>query len=342
MRLMNRVISARLASAVVAALALGLSACASAPGDLTAAEQPLPKETLMMLGKKGMKPEAPIFVRIFKEESELELWKARDDGRFYHLKTYPICNWSGDLGPKIRQGDRQAPEGFYSIASNQMKPDSQFHVAFNLGFPNAFDKANNRTGSALMIHGKCKSAGCYAMTDALSEEIYGFAREAFRGGQLSFAVHAFPFRMTDEKLARFAKHQHFGFWKTLKDGHDTFETTRVPPDIAVCESRYVVNVMLPATGRIDPEGRCPQFQRPALQPFSPLPDFKVAAIEGTIVAGPKTRDGAAVLQAAEQSMANADSGWSSSNGGVATTTARRSVPTSASMPTGAMALGIKP
>lgn len=295
---------------VALAAAIGLSACASAP-ELTAAEQPLPNETLMMLGKKGMKPETPIFVRLFKEESELEVWKAREDGRFYHLKTYPICNWSGDLGPKIQTGDRQAPEGFYSIAPNQMKPDSQYHVAFNLGFPNAFDKANNRTGTALMIHGKCKSAGCYAMTDALSEEIYGLARESFRGGQLSFAVHAFPFRMTDEKLARFAKHKHFLFWKTLKEGYDSFETTRVPPDIAVCERRYVVNVILPASGRINPEARCPQFQRPALQPFSPLPDFKIAAAAPFMVAGPKTRDVAEVVNTAQQSMANANSGWMS-------------------------------
>ena len=130
-----------MAAAIVAA-AVGLSACASGPGDLTAAQQPLPNETLMMLGKKGMKPEAPIFVRIFKEESELEVWKARDDGRFYHLKTYPICNWSGDLGPKLAQGDKQAPEGFYDIGSSQMNPNSLYHVAFNMGFLTAVEVGN--------------------------------------------------------------------------------------------------------------------------------------------------------------------------------------------------------
>jgi murein L,D-transpeptidase YafK len=122
---------------------------------------------MMLLGKKGMKPEAPIFVRIFKEESELEVWKQRDDGRYYHFKTYPICNWSGDLGPKEREGDKQAPEGFYTITHDQMNPNSGFHLAFNLGYPNAYDKAHKRTGEFLMVHGKCKSAGCYAMTDAL-------------------------------------------------------------------------------------------------------------------------------------------------------------------------------
>ena len=126
----------------------------------------------MLLGKKGMDAQAPIFIRIFKEESELEVWKQRDDGRFYHFKTYPICNWSGDLGPKVKQGDRQAPEGFYTVTREQMNPDSNYHLAMNLGYPNAYDRSQRRTGEFLMIHGKCKSAGCYAMTDALIEEIY--------------------------------------------------------------------------------------------------------------------------------------------------------------------------
>ena len=296
-----------------AAAAMGpiLAACSSAPIELTAAEQPLPTETLSMLGKKGLAPEAPIFVRIFKEESEFEVWKARADGRFYHVKTYPICNWSGDLGPKLAQGDKQAPEGFYDIAPGQMKPDSQYHVAFNTGFPNAYDRANNRTGQALMVHGNCKSAGCYAMTDALVEEIYALAREAFKGGQQSFAVHAFPFRMTDEKLARFKKHKWHGFWSNLKQGYDYFEVNRVPPQIAVCERRYVVDVVVPAAGTIDPAGRCPAFQRPALQPFAPQPgNWKLAADERVTVPGPKTRDVAEVVRSAEKSNDTGDA-WTS-------------------------------
>ena len=160
---------------------------------------------MMLLGKKGMDPQAPIFVRIFKEESELEIWKLRDDGRFYHFKTYPICNWSGELGPKIKQGDRQAPEGFYTVSREQMNPNSKYHLAFNLGYPNAYDQRARRTGEFLMIHGKCKSAGCYAMTDALIEEIYALARESFLGGNDSFEVHAFPFRMTEANMARYAR-----------------------------------------------------------------------------------------------------------------------------------------
>ena len=132
------------------------------------------------------------------------MWKARDDGRFYHFKTYPICNWSGNVGPKTTLGDKQAPEGFYRVANTQMNPNSQYYLAFNLGYPNAYDRALQRTGDALMVHGKCKSVGCYAMTDALIEEIYTLAREALKGGQESFEVHAFPFRMTEANMARYA------------------------------------------------------------------------------------------------------------------------------------------
>jgi len=322
--------------AATALLSIALASCANEPIILSAAEQPLQPDTLMMLGKKGMAPESAMFVRIFKEESELEVWKARTDGRFYHFKTYPICNWSGDLGPKLAQGDKQAPEGFYSIASTQMNPNSQFHVAFNMGFPNAYDRANNRTGQALMVHGKCKSAGCYAMTDALAEEIYALARESFRGGQQSFAVHAFPFRMTDEKLARFNKHRWHGFWKTLKQGYDSFEINRVPPQIAVCERRYVVDVVLPASGRIDPEGSCPAFEKPQLTPFAPQPDWTVVD-ERVSVPGPKTRDVAEVVRRAEQAQSIASKeGWASTTG------ALRAAPQGRSpqgMPAGAAALG---
>jgi murein L,D-transpeptidase YafK len=288
------ILSGRAGARLRAALAVivvggAVAACGNAP-EIPPAEQPISSETLTLLGKKGMSPSSPIFVRIFKEESELEVWKARDDGRFYHFKTYPICNWSGDLGPKVQQGDKQAPEGFYTVSQQQMKPDSQFYLAFNLGYPNIYDRALNRTGQAVMVHGKCKSAGCYAMTDALAEEIYGLAREAFKGGQASFEVHAFPFRMTNEKLARFKSHKWYPFWVTLKQGYDYFELARVPPTVAVCERRYVVNVVLPQDGSVNPTGRCPAFQHPAIEPFAPRPAEWQIARERITVPGPKTRD----------------------------------------------------
>ena len=172
------------------------------------------------------------------------MWKLRDDGRYYHFKTYPICNWSGQLGPKLREGDRQSPEGFYTITREQMNPNSKYHLAFNLGYPNPFDKSNRRTGDALMVHGGCGSAGCYAMTDALMEELYALVREAFIGGQDVVHVHAFPFRMTAANMARHAKSEWRGFWRTLKEGYDYFELTRQVPTVAVCNRRYVVNVRM--------------------------------------------------------------------------------------------------
>jgi hypothetical protein len=183
-----------------------------------------------------------------------------------------------------------------------------------------------------MVHGKCKSAGCYAMTDALAEEIYGLAREALKSGQTSFAVHAYPFRMTSEKLARFKGHRWHPFWTTLKQGYDYFEANRVPPTVAVCERRYIVDVMLPATGQINPEGRCPIFQHQQLEPFAPLSGNWKVADERVTVPGPKTRDMAEVVQSA-QMVSTTALGQDTGN-----TFATASTPTG-SVPTGASALG---
>ncbi|HUS95454.1 MAG TPA: murein L,D-transpeptidase family protein [Hyphomicrobiaceae bacterium] len=218
----------------------------------------------------GMSSQSPIFVRIFKQESELEVWKQKSDGRFYLFRTYPICHWSGALGPKRRQGDKQSPEGYYTVAKWQMNPNSSFHLAFNLGYPNAYDRAHGHTGDFLMVHGKCRSAGCYAMTDALIEEIYALAREAFAGGQEKFHVHSFPFRMTDVNLERHKNSRYYRFWKTLKEGYDHFEQTRLPPNVVVCQRRYMVNVEW--NGRkLDPTGYCPRFKKPVVSPFIPSP-----------------------------------------------------------------------
>jgi murein L,D-transpeptidase YafK len=265
---------------------------------------------------------------MFKEESELEVWKMRDDGRYYHFKTYPICNWSGELGPKQEQGDKQAPEGFYTISQTQMNPNSKFYLSFNLGYPNAYDRSLNRTGESLMVHGKCKSAGCYAMTDALAEEIYGLARDALRSGQTSFEVHAFPFRMTQEKLDRFKRHKWYAFWSTLKQGYDYFEVNRVPPPIAVCERRYVVDATLASPQQIDPAGRCPRFQKSVLEPFAPRPAEEQLASQRLTVPGPKSRDASEVAASTAIAQDTQD-----------TYAATASIPDVRGLPTGASALG---
>lgn len=261
--------------AVLPALAT-LSGCSNAPVLPAPSEVPLSKETVALLAKKGMQPGAPVFVRIFKEESELEIWKQRDDGRYYHFKTYPICNWSGDLGPKQAQGDKQAPEGFYTITPVLMNPNSKYYLSFNLGYPNAYDRSLGHTGDSVMVHGKCRSAGCYAMTDGLVEEIYGLTRESLKAGQPYFQVQALPFRMSDAKMKEMKSHKWYPFWTVLKQGYDHFETYRIPPNVEVCEHRYVVNVDSPP-GKLDPAGPCPLFHRPQIAAFTPLPTEADAA-----------------------------------------------------------------
>lgn len=216
------------------------------------------------LEKKQMPLESPILVRIFKEEAELEVWKQDANGQFALLKTYPICRWSGELGPKIKQGDRQAPEGFYAITPGQMNPNSSYYLSFNLGFPNAFDRAYDRTGQFLMVHGDCSSAGCYAMTDEQMGEIYALGRESFFGGQKSFQVQAYPFRMTPLNMAKHRNSPHMAFWKMLKEGNDHFELTRAEPKVDVCERRYVFNAQAP-TGDPKPlafnaRAKCPTYE----------------------------------------------------------------------------------
>jgi len=222
--------------------------------------QPLSERVLAELKAKRMEKDSPILVRIFKEESELEVWKQDDSGRFALFRSYPICRFSGELGPKIKTGDRQAPEGFYTITPGLMNPNSSQYLAINTGFPNAYDRANGRTGSFLMIHGGCSSAGCYAMTDEQMGEIYALAREAFFGGQTSFQLQAYPFRMTPLNMARHRNSPHMAFWTMLKEGHDHFEVTRLEPRVGVCEKRYIFEAE--STASFGPADRCPAYRVP--------------------------------------------------------------------------------
>lgn len=203
------------------------------------AEMPLPEATRAELAEAGLRMGAPIYVRIFKLEAQLELWMQASDGRYKLFRSYDICNWSGDIGPKIAEGDRQAPEGYYLVSSRQLNPASQYYLSFNIGFPNAYDRAHKRTGSALMVHGGCLSSGCYAITDENVQELYSIAREAFNAGQSAFAVHAYPFRMTQENMLLHKDNDWRGFWVNLKQGYDIFEKTKVPPIAGVSNGRYV-------------------------------------------------------------------------------------------------------
>lgn len=250
--------------ALLVAGGLFLSACQGGIDSVfPKAEVPIPPHLVAKMKAKGMKASSPILLRIYKSENVLEVWKQTDRGRYALLETYEICKWSGKLGPKFKEGDRQAPEGFYKVGKAQLNPRSEYHLSFNIGFPNTFDRAHGRTGSHLMVHGACSSAGCYSMTDELVEEIYALARDAIKGGQDYFQVQAYPFRMTARNLAKHAAHEHFDFWKMLKEGSDHFELTNYPPKVDVCEKRYLFNREAPEGESFRSREECPAVTMPA-------------------------------------------------------------------------------
>lgn len=187
--------------------------------------------------KKGLNLGDPVFIRIFKQEKKLEVWLRQ--GLTYTLfKSYSICHHSGDIGPKVREGDKQSPEGFYSVGADQLNPNSSYHLSFNLGFPNEYDRSHNRTGSLLMIHGSCSSAGCFAMTNFRMDEIYAIVESAIIAGQSQVPIHIFPFKMTEKKMAVHKNSKWIGFWRNLKEGYDYFEGHHAPPVVVVQDKRY--------------------------------------------------------------------------------------------------------
>lgn len=251
-----------LRAALLFMAALALSACSQFVGD-NRHNVPLPKALVDKLAAIGSSPTEPMVIRVFKQSSELEVWKRTTTGDFALLKTYPICKWSGALGPKVKEGDYQSPEGFYDVTPALMNPKSNYYLSFNVGFPNKFDQAWNRTGTYLMVHGDCLSVGCYAMTDEGIKEIYALARETFRGNS-SFQIQLLPFRMTDTNLAANAASPHIAFWRDLKVGSDLFESMRRPPLWDVCEKRYVFSRTGSGAAPLDPLGPCPPGPSPAM------------------------------------------------------------------------------
>jgi murein L,D-transpeptidase YafK len=261
-------VRALITSAVLAAGTL-LAGCNSDEISLAnnaKANQPVPPKLLAEMVAKDMDLQSPILIRLFKQEAELEVWKQDRAGRFALLKTYPICRWSGDLGPKVREGDRQAPEGFYSITPAQMNPQSAYYLSFNTGYPNAFDRALGRSGSQLMVHGDCSSRGCYAMTDEQIAEIYSLGRESFFGGQHAFQFQAYPFKMTPINMAKHRNNPNMPFWKMIKEGYDDFEVTRHEPKVDFCERKYVFDAAKPPNATRDPvfdaSAKCPAYVVP--------------------------------------------------------------------------------
>ncbi|WP_244475924.1 murein L,D-transpeptidase family protein [Methylobacterium sp. Leaf93] len=252
-----RPLALRLATAAgVVALALSLSACQDGSmggGVPLRALTPVPAKTLALMAQKGMSANDPILIRAYKKEAEMEVWKRGTNGQYALLKTFPICRWSGQLGPKTKQGDRQAPEGFYTVTPGQMNPNSSYYLSFDTGYPNNYDRANGRTGNYIMVHGTCSSSGCFAMTDESMGELYALARDSFAGGQRAFQFQSYPFRMTAQNLAKYRNDPNAPFWKNLKEGSDYFEALREEPRVNVCGTRYVFGGQDVAAGSCSPK-----------------------------------------------------------------------------------------
>ncbi len=222
---------------------------------------PIPSNVLALMKEKNTDAHKPILIRAFKKEAELEIWKQQADGQYTLLKTYPMCRWSGQLGPKVKEGDRQVPEGFYTITPGQMNPNSAYYLSFNVGYPNAYDRAHGYSGGSIMVHGACSSAGCFSMTDEQISEIYAVAREALGGGQRAIQMQSLPFRMTPENLAKHRFDPNMKFWKDLKEGSDQFEVSKQETRVSICDRRYVFG-QTPADGRVVRDGlaACPPLQ----------------------------------------------------------------------------------
>ena len=191
------------------------------------------------LAERGVDRDAPILIRVFKAELEMEVWTGDENGTYSLFATYPICYWSGTLGPKLKEGDKQAPEGFYTVTMEQsFHTGTRWPKSLNIGYPNPFDQVNLRSGSHILIHGGCASIGCFAMTNAVSLEVHKLATDALDAGQPNIPVHVFPFRMTEANFAKYDMPRWNGFWQNLKEGYDLFERTARPPRVTVCGMRY--------------------------------------------------------------------------------------------------------
>ena len=258
---MSSIIRRGTAVGLAAAACALLAACddldlAQGPGR---SQQPISAATLAEMEKLDTTPSSPTLIRTYKKEAELEIWKMKSNGEYALLKTYPMCRWSGQLGPKKREGDMQVPEGFYSIAPGQMNPNSHYYLAFNVGYPNAYDRSYGRGGGNVMVHGVCSSAGCFSMTDEQVADIYAIARESFEGGQREIQLQSYPFHMTAQNMAKFRLDPNIDFWKNLKDGSDHFEVAKTEPSVLVCGKHYVFDAT--TKGEVSASEPCPALER---------------------------------------------------------------------------------
>jgi murein L,D-transpeptidase YafK len=224
------------------------------------------------LAQAGVTMGSPVYLRIFKSNGKdgafrtigsvqgeweerwipnlkrawVELWMQGKDGSYQLLKSYPVCTYTGNLGPKRVADDKQAPEGFYTIQSAGMNPNSAYYRSMDIGYPNAYDRLQHATGSQIKIHGMCISGGCFTMGEPQREEhqhmeeLYTLVKAAHAEGQTQVPVHIFPFPMTEENLDLHANSNWIQFWTLLKPAYDLFERDHIPPQVHLLDGEYVI------------------------------------------------------------------------------------------------------
>ena len=143
-----------------------------------------------------------------KEERRLEVWAAGKSGPWSLLKSYPVLAASGNIGPKLMQGDMQVPEGIYQLES--LNPNSRYHLALRVGYPNESERRHGREdgrenlGGDIMIHGRDCSIGCLAMGDEAAEELFVLAAETGTDN-VSVILSPLDFRIRKVPASAFAK-----------------------------------------------------------------------------------------------------------------------------------------
>ena len=226
----------------IVGLALSMAACNNTTAiDSRRGLAPQPQTLVAQSERVGANASSPVLIRIFKQSKELELWRKTTDGTYALVKTYEICAYSGELGPKIKQGDRQAPEGFYTVGASQLNYHSIRYLSFNTGYPNIYDRMHGYTGAALMIHGGCDSAGCFAIEDQPMQEVFTAIRDSIKAGQKSVQVHIYPFRMNSLNMFFNRENKNISFWQQLRAGYDKFENTRSELQVNIVNKKYVIN-----------------------------------------------------------------------------------------------------
>ena len=201
-----------------------------------------------MLSIKGISTtNFEVFFRAFKQEQKFEIWaKNKAEITFKLIKTYDFCAATGILGPKRQSGDRQMPEGFYTI--DAFNPTSNYYLSFRVNYPNASDKKfadSLNPGDNIFVHGSCITIGCIPVGDENIKEIYLLAARA-KGGEQEIPIHIFPNKMTNENYnslnSQFASNALLlEFWSWLKPGFDAFEKSNIVPVIAIDDAgKYVI------------------------------------------------------------------------------------------------------